>query len=806
MNKLQQSSFKTKCTKATAIGLACFLSFATVPVHAQDTKSNGVNPTCDEAYYATMDYYGNYTEGSVVKSYKLNGATEITDYGTYDEVNNMCDGTEPASANGETKFTFDKDSVPDHFYFEGKTKKPFEEMPFDVTLSYTLNGVPEKAENLAGKTGVVGINIDILPNSKASKYVKNNYVLVAAAVFNEDDILSLKAEGAQLQLVGNIRTALYLALPGEEKHYTVEVGSNDFSFSGLTLLMVPATLEQLDQLADISKNKDDIEDDYNKINGSLDNTIDAMNDISSGLNSAATGLDELNNGREQISAGKGTIYDDIDMSKVDIGLLAELLKPFNEELQTTSKMLTDSEDSLKSITDSVLSLRKEIKDTRSTLINIKRDSKNSSVLGENVDDMRDTLNDLQTSLDNSNGMVNMPQTENMGDSLKLVNKIYTAFLQGAPSNGVLTEPNFNTVLTGIIASNIKQDVYDAIYQKCINEYHMSDADAVAAANSQTPAAATAKAQQIVSQGTCYSDGSYKNLCQAVLGLSGKDVSLADTMDSLNTAYNGGGATEADKAQLELLLSTMDTTMGNLNSTTSGVNSSLYGITDPTSKLVGQLSTMTSNLTELKGLLNDVGDLAQTGVDVSLKLENSLVDLENLEKTLDEYEPTLQKTISDVEAVNTKAQESLINAQKLITDAESLAKQSGKSIDKGTMDTLNGLSQSLKKTAEALDTNKGIKDAKDNMDSIITDFWNDHTGDVDNILNMDSTADVESLTSDKNPSPESVQLVLRTQEIKEKDEDESDDTGKTEEKVGFFGKIINLFKGLWNWFIGLFKKK
>ena len=42
------------------------------------------------------------------------------------------------------------------------------------------------------------------------------------ALFNQDDILSLKADGAQVQLVGNLRMVLFLALPGEEQHFTIE--------------------------------------------------------------------------------------------------------------------------------------------------------------------------------------------------------------------------------------------------------------------------------------------------------------------------------------------------------------------------------------------------------------------------------------------------------------------------------------------------------------------------------------------------------------------------------------------------------
>lgn len=140
-------------SRALALLLAAALPATLVPVGAAEKIGDGVTPTYDEAYYATVDYYGNLTEGSVVKSYALNGAASLTDYGAYDEVVNLTDGTVPAAKDGETTFDFSGENAPSHFYFEGKTARPFDTLPWKVSLSYTLNGVPAKAEELAGKTG-----------------------------------------------------------------------------------------------------------------------------------------------------------------------------------------------------------------------------------------------------------------------------------------------------------------------------------------------------------------------------------------------------------------------------------------------------------------------------------------------------------------------------------------------------------------------------------------------------------------------------------------------------------------------------
>ena len=105
----------------------------------------------------------------------------------------------------------------------------------------------------------------------------------------------------------------------------------------MTFLMVPATLSQLDQIAELSDRKDELEDDYEKLNDSLDTTLGALNNMTGSLNASAKGLDELNKARGTISAGKGSIYDGIDTSKLDM----PPVKPYRvaKALQSAAKKL-----------------------------------------------------------------------------------------------------------------------------------------------------------------------------------------------------------------------------------------------------------------------------------------------------------------------------------------------------------------------------------------------------------------------------------------------------------------------------------
>ena len=197
-------SVKRQLLRIGNCALSVLLVLGSIPAAA---IGDGVTATYDEAYYAMTDYYGNLANGSVVKSYRTNGIATLSDYGEYDEVINLTDGTAPTRNGGKTTFRLDEKTLPKTFYFEGKTAKPFQQLPWTLSMSYTLNGVPARAEELAGKAGVVEIRLDAVPNERASEYARNNYTLEAMTIFNQDDILSLEAPGAQVQLIGNLRAA-----------------------------------------------------------------------------------------------------------------------------------------------------------------------------------------------------------------------------------------------------------------------------------------------------------------------------------------------------------------------------------------------------------------------------------------------------------------------------------------------------------------------------------------------------------------------------------------------------------------------
>lgn len=969
---------KQQLLRVGSCALSALMVLGSIPAAA---IGDGVTATYDEAYYAMTDYYGNLTDGSVVKSYRTNGIATLTDYGDYDEIVNLTDGTVPARNGGMTTFRLDEKALPGTFYFEGKTTKPFQQLPWTISMSYTLNGVPTKAEDLAGQAGVVEIRLDIVPNERASEYARNNYTLEAMAIFNQDDILSLEAPGAQVQLIGNLRAVLFLGLPGEECHYTIRVGSEDFAFGGMTFLMVPATLSQLEEIAKLSERKDDLEDNYNKLSGSIDSLLDAMTAMTGSLNASANGLDQLNKARGIFSNGKDVIYSGTDALREDLSNLADVLEPVEGQIETLSKTISDSKSTLRSMTNTVSDLKDDLKDVESALRDLEDGTGDVRKVFSALGSLRKSLKALQEALGgtvkDTSGKLDetIDKNQNVGSTtVNQVKEAHSAYvekdrktfyqdlleLKGTENAGETAATaaavieNLEQAKTGLEQYQQRLETLEKALQEATDDVEkariQAEITAVSAEISKLQGTISVLQAAIKEKGidkleTAYqakSQMTFQQFCQQVLGqsaavakqmndlwlvyasgkveydkdsptgaetpdqggtLSGellhndpedsseKDTSGGDSASSgdhsdgssektpggsgsestggtvegsstdtgngsgtgdsgantdengsantgsgeNNGENNGGGSqkdptdapnppdpenpgteTEPDAplppsesvggAVVDLISGGLDNAMAEiakLQKTLAGVMNRLK---DPTSQVISDLSALCGRIENLSSLLNSAEDLSAAIRHSSADLRDILDDVEDLQDILDDYEPVLQDTLKTVSSLSTSAIKTIRDTQDLISDTEALMKSTGATLDDGTKQTLEGLAAVLRSTAKTMGTAGQIKDAKTSICDIIEDTWDEYTGDVNNLLLMDATAEAVSLTDSRNPSPESIQILIRTQEITMPDEDETEAEAAAEVQTTFWGRVAQMLKDFWAAITGLFGGK
>ena len=855
--KIKESKKKDLGRRWLSAGLAAVLAAAcALPCGAVEAIGDGVTPLYDEAYYAMTDYYGNLTDGSVVKSYITNGVTTITDYGQYDQVNNLTDGTAPTTADGKTVFQFT--DAPSHFYFEGKTTKPFEQLPWTLSVHYTLNGLPAKAEDLAGAKGVVEIDVDAIPNEGASEYARNNYTLEAMAIFNQDDILSLEAPGAQVQLVGNLRAVLFLAFPGEEGHFTIRVGAEDFSFGGMTFLMVPATLSQLEEISKLSERKDDLEDDYNKLSDSLDVLLDSLSDMSGSLYASANGLDKLNQARDTISNGKDKVYSDADALRGDLDGIAAVLQPVSGQIDAASAAITDSKTQLATLNTAVQALRGDLDKLVKLIDEVQDHQDEYDTIYDQLVGMKSDLTKLQTAL-NSVKKSSAPEINKLfGDKtsaelkaaltqVEMLNGVFDSVDEDSSKGLSFTEFMAGAMLAGkqITDPTIARQKAEAI-EKAYNDFfdngcktsgdvknavYMQYYNGAIAAGMEPEQAAAVVAQQLADKDS----EAYKTMEQALTAwetrvslrqcfeaaggsdshdLSRSEFAYAAALAGKNSTKDAASLkqlaelNEADPSLAKLLILEADTLndkIDDLNDDLAKAKSQMDTILTPTADLAGSLAKICKELDDLDDLRDTADDFGNLGKAAAKKCSTILEQTDALYKILDGYEPKLQETLTTVKQLSESASATVRDTGTFMTDLEDLMKTSGQQLDDGTKQTLEGLAAVLRSAAKSMTKTNDVKSAKNNISSIIEDTWDEYTGDVNNLLLMDANADAESLTDSRNAAPTSVQVLIRTQEIKADKDGNSDVETVQPQQTTFWGRVAQMFKDLWAAVTGIFHK-
>lgn len=801
---------------------------------------------CDETYYATLDYYGAVQDASVVKSYRLNGNTSITDYGTYDQVVNLTDDRLPTVENGAVTFTLGEDA-PEKFYFEGKTQAPFEALPWNIAVSYKLNGAPILAEDLGGKTGLVEILLDVTANPGASEYSRNNLVLTAAAAFNDDDITSLEAPGAEVQMVGNLRAVLFMVLPGEEQHYAIRVGSDDFSFSGLILLAVPATLQQLEQVEDLRQAKEKGEDSLDAISDSMDAILNSMEGMSGSLNAAAGGLDQLNSARSEVSDRKGEVYGKTDLALGDLHALANTLGLLDHYAETSSQAITDLNGALNGLNTAVQALKPELENTRKTISAIQEDTQAITGLLEDVEGYNKRSTDIAESLSNT-----LDDLEDNADDLELHLRILRGALNGTDGLSTLKTSDMLALLSPEEAAQMKQVLsLRETYENYLDSNKLSEKDlsfkdfiiaaafkegcekqAEAAVRAKMTEAYTAFCQQQIEAGA---DPAALPTAEAFFASEqgqaiqtqiqqGVQAALP-TLEQFLATPTGQAATAQAQAASDAYeeFSDKEALLGVANGKIREINSAITGITKPTADVVEDLADLceqvgdtgvTDDLSALAALCRDLlktmkehegegaallesidalGDLASR---ITGNAEELLEKVDGLNATLNTYEPELQSAVADVQTLSGSAQSTLHDLSEALSSVEGLLQSTGPQLDEGTRNTLSGVSASLRKATAGLNQIDTIRSAKDTITDLIDQEWDDHTGAVDGLLNIDANAPTVSMTDPRNPAPGSIQYVMRTQEIKEEEPTEETETQTETPATTFWGRVADMFRGLW----------
>lgn len=397
-----------KKTAAYTVLLSCLTT--NILVAPMTAYAGQATADVDETLYLNLDYYGNISDANVVKGINFNGTSSYTDFGDYLKITNMSDEQKPEIKNGSVTFEKNKNGK---FFFQGELKIDKIQAPWTFDITYKLNGVVTDADKIAGASGLVEMDIDCTPNKSVSKYMQDNMMLFVAIPVDIQKCYSVDAPESQTMTLGQYTGIVFTALPGQEGHFQVRLGTDKFESVGAIFAMTPGTVGALNKIKDIKDIKDDFRDDTNAMLDDFDNVLDDVTDVSAQLKITNQILEQLQSGKNKIHGNAQVIFDGNDVAIQDLRDLNGTLTPLNDDLKTAQWMVYDVNQNLNTLDSDLMDSSSKLKSLNTKLKRLGSSMSGTSIDNLQIQDMSDEIKGVTSTLGQVNTDIkNLTDSEN----------------------------------------------------------------------------------------------------------------------------------------------------------------------------------------------------------------------------------------------------------------------------------------------------------------------------------------------------------------------------------------------------------
>lgn len=400
-----------KKTAAYTVLLSCLTT--NILVAPMTAYAGQATADVDETLYLNLDYYGNISDANVVKGINFNGTSSYTDFGDYLKITNMSDEQKPEIKNGSVTFEKNKNGK---FFFQGELKPDKIKAPWTFDITYKLNGVVTDADKIAGASGLVEMDIDCTPNKSVSKYMQDNMMLFVAIPVDIQKCYSVDAPESQTMTLGQYTGIVFTALPGQEGHFQVRLGTDKFESVGAIFAMTPGTVGALNKIKDIKDIKDDFRDDTNAMLDDFDNVLDDVTDVSAQLKITNQILEQLQSGKNKIHGNAQVIFDGNDVAIQDLRDLNGTLTPLNDDLKTAQWMVYDVNQNLNTLDSDLMDSSSKLKSLNTKLKRLGSSMSGTSIDNLQIQDMSEEIKGVTSTLGKVNTDIkNLTDSENRED-------------------------------------------------------------------------------------------------------------------------------------------------------------------------------------------------------------------------------------------------------------------------------------------------------------------------------------------------------------------------------------------------------
>ena len=778
----------------------------------------------DETMYVNLDCYGQASAVNVVKGCSLNGIYSFTDYGNYLGVENMSSMDAPVIQGDQVQWNLSGDQT-GRFYYKCAMDPASVELPWTFDVSYKRNGVPVNADELAGASGLVEIHIQAQPNERARIYYRDNMLLTVAVPVDMSECYSVEAEGSQTQSIGDTTAVVFTALPGEEGDYKIRIGTDSFETTGVVFAMFPGTVEDLEHIKDLKEAKDTWQDAGDTLYDSLEQMAKSVEDMRDGVQMAQSGTAAAERARQTWSGAKDGILSGNDQAIASLSALSAQVEAMVPHLETAKETAEVIHSSMNDVVTTLGEMQEPLRKLHTRLRGIKS---GASSAAENLPELEREMeallaldarlqaneqlilsgvSGLQTALADLEADYEEERKEERQES-----RIPSAGGSDSRSESAAeTVPDTDSQTENGDAESKDTEAEDT--EAGDSAGGESSAEAGDSANSGTAADAEESGAPEDGGGAEGSDapeaGADPADSQTPADNVSSDASSSQQGDSLSSSATLSRAQEArylsepkaHRIRKEVPMVTAPEDGSSYS--TAEVAELLQQKMEALEAVAGRSRSLARSMSNL---LDDTADAAEYSQDLVDNLDFLIEDLTALNDSLDMYYPDMQEALDDSARLAEGTAQALNSGVSLMTILQNTLRDSSEDMDQAARDSLAAGMELLDKSLGILDSTEAMRRAgrimKDVADQELNKF------DTENrFLFMDPSAPKESFTSDKNPEPNTIQIVLRTDEISLEDEEEKpSDVETAAETQGPLARMWNVLVKMWQAITNIFKER
>ncbi len=358
--------FKRTGAIFTAFLLVIPTHFVSAATQEEKLQSEGSYSEKSEVVYATLEANGDQKEMYVVNNFSIDQPGKIIDYGPYTGVKNLTDLTEMKLNNHQVGFT----ATEDPFYYQGNLEG--RSLPWDIDVSYQLNGETLPPEQLLGKDGKLEIHIDTKAKEKDNPFFKN-YMLQISLPLSSEIYQNIQAPDGTIADAGKNKQVTFTVMPEKEESFVVKADVTDLEMESIEITGIPASMS-ID-----TPNSDDMTDDMKSLSDAteaIDEGVDELNKGITELHQGAVslhggsqeykkGINELDQGSAELIEGSKSIDESLEKLSQSIGSHSDQMNV--SQLQELQKRLTDMANRLKETENHLADLRDRYTDAYDAL-------------------------------------------------------------------------------------------------------------------------------------------------------------------------------------------------------------------------------------------------------------------------------------------------------------------------------------------------------------------------------------------------------------------------------------------------------